>query len=343
MSKQSARVKAAMKAATMAAMVVAAATAMGCAATRATAPEGTTLASLVPGAEPAPHACVASAPPAVIASRASIPEGLAGTRMGHDRLALAFNVSPREERVVELDSSAHTTRQWTNAADVVIDPVARTIVPSGSDVAWTGNDAAQKPRTIWHVDGGADAALELDAVATDAGYTVAVRRGEAMWVGAVDASGVALAPLAPIVGAHAVGTPSIASSGGAVLVVWEAKDNGHNAVRAVRFVPGSSDAPRVLVGTSSDDAVWPTVAGLGDGRFLLTYYAGDTEKRDLFAQTLDSNGALVGAPSVLSSASLAPLEPARIVVGADGRAVVAFFAMTGDGDLVAATPVACGE
>jgi len=105
---------------------------------------------------------------------------------------------------------------------------------------------------------------------------------------------------------------------------------------------GASEAPKQLAlpeGGLGVQAMSPSLAGLGAGRFVMAWSEG-TPSHQVRAQTLGADGTPAGAPLLLSAAGINAGQP-QIAVGNDARGVVAFLAAKGKGYEVHATPVIC--
>lgn len=179
------------------------------------------------------------------------------------------------------------------------------------------------------------------------GIAVALRRGNAVYVGAAKGDAV-LAPegsLARIAGLGQVGSPSITTSGDSIIVAWSDRASAQEPwqVRWTKLSAGGSpDAPKQLTlpeGGLGTQAMSPSVAGLGGGRFVIAWSEG-TPTHQVRAITLNADGSSSGAAMALSAAGVNAGQP-QVAIGADGRGVVAFLAAKGKAYEVHATPVAC--
>jgi hypothetical protein len=179
------------------------------------------------------------------------------------------------------------------------------------------------------------------------GIAVAFRRGNAIYVGAAKGDAVLTAEgaLSRIAGLGQVGSPSITTSGDSIIVAWSDRATAQDPwqVRWTKLtVGGAPDAPKQLAlpeGGLGAQAMSPSVAGLGAGRFVVAWSEG-TPTHQVRAVTLKADGSASGAPMALSAAGVNAGQP-QIAVGPDGRGVVAFLASKGKGYELHATPVAC--
>jgi hypothetical protein len=83
----------------------------------------------------------------------------------------------------------------------------------------------------------------------------------------------------------------------------------------------------------------PSLAGLGAGRFVMTWSEG-TPGHQVRAVSLGADGAPSGAAIALSASGINAGQP-QIAVGMDGRGVVAFLAAKGKAFELQATPITC--
>jgi hypothetical protein len=179
------------------------------------------------------------------------------------------------------------------------------------------------------------------------GIALAFRRGNAIYVGAAKGDSVLTAEggLSRIPGLGQVGSPSIATSGDSIIVAWSDRATAQDPwqVRWTKLtVGGAPDAPKQLAlpeGGLGTQAMSPSVAGLGAGRFVVAWSEG-TPTHQVRAVTLKADGSASGAAMALSAAGVNAGQP-QIAVGADGRGVVAFLASKGKAYELHATPVAC--
>ena len=179
------------------------------------------------------------------------------------------------------------------------------------------------------------------------GIALAFRRGNAIYVGAAKGDAVLTAEgaLSKIPGLGQVGSPSITTSGDSIIVAWSDRATAQEPwqVRWTKLtVGGTPEAPKQLAlpeGGLGTQAMSPSVAGLGAGRFVVAWSEG-TPTHQVRAVTLKADGTASGAPMALSAAGVNAGQP-QVAVGPDGRGVVAFLASKGKGYELHATPVAC--
>lgn len=179
------------------------------------------------------------------------------------------------------------------------------------------------------------------------GIALAFRRGNAIYVGAAKGDAVLTAEgaLSRIPGLGQVGSPSITTSGDGIIVAWSDRATAQDPwqVRWTKLtVGGAPDAPKQLAlpeGGLGTQAMSPSVAGLGAGRFVVAWSEG-TPTHQVRAITLKADGSASGAPMALSAAGVNAGQP-QVAVGADGRGVVAFLASKGKAYELHATPIAC--
>lgn len=179
------------------------------------------------------------------------------------------------------------------------------------------------------------------------GIAFAFRRGNAVYVGAAkgDAALTAEGPLSRIAGLGQVGSPSITTSGDAIIVAWSDRASAQEPwqVRWTKLsIGGAPDAPKQLAlpeGGLGVQAMSPSVAGLGGGKFVIAWSEG-TPTHQVRAVTLKADGSASGSAMALSAAGVNAGQP-QVAVGSDGKGVVAFLAAKGKAYELHATPVAC--
>lgn len=201
---------------------------------------------------------------------------------------------------------------------------------------------------LFAIDGeGAVDAIRAVPLGATKGIAVAFRRGNTVHVGAAKGEAV-LTPegsLTAIAGLGQVGSPAITTSGDTIIVAWSDRATAQDPwqVRWTKLsIGGTPEPPQQLSlpeGGHGVQAMSPTVAGLGGGRFAIAWSEG-TPSHQVRAMTLNADGSPSGAAMVLSAAGVNAGQP-QIAVGADGRGVVAFLALKGKAYEVHATPVAC--
>jgi hypothetical protein len=336
---------------------------------------------------PAPAAACALAGAAhVVAPRAIVQSGVEVQQVG-SRIALGFATAAREGIAVAVDPAtlAATQTVRVKAGDTIrrVVPIAagkglgasadvdrhhdhllgrRTISGEpafdlgldGAELAWAPH---QKDRTtaLWPLEGaGAVEALRATPLEIDRkeGYAIAFRRGASIYAGAVtgDRALTAKGPLVKVAGLGGqVGSPSVAASGGAILVAWADRASGNEpwSIRWMRFAPGDGSADtKVYVPAErglGGHAMAPAIVAAGKGRFLLVWTEGPVSNHQVRAQTLTAAGAPIGAPMTISAEGVNAGQ-AQVVVTPEGRGVVAYLAASGAGGKlyeVLATPVVC--
>jgi hypothetical protein len=194
---------------------------------------------------------------------------------------------------------------------------------------------------------GAVEALRAVPLGNAKGIALAFRRGNAIYVGTAkgEAALAAEGSLGKLAGLGQVGSPTLATSGDAILVAWSDRATAQEPWQ-VRFAKltagGAPDAPRALAlpeGGPGTQAMSPSVAGLGAGRFAMTWSEG-TPGHQVRAVSLGVDGAASGAAIALSAVGVNAGQP-QIAIGTDGRGVVAFLAAKGKAFELQATPITC--
>jgi hypothetical protein len=198
-------------------------------------------------------------------------------------------------------------------------------------------------------DGVVDAIRAVPLASASArGIAYTFRRGNAVYVGVAKGDAVLTAEgaLSRIAGLGQVGSPAIATSGDTIIVAWSDRATAADPwqVRWTKLAPGGApDSPKQLAlpeGGLGTQAMSPSVAGLGAGRFVMSWSEG-TPTHQVRAVTLNADGSASGAPMSLSAAGVNAGQP-QVAIGSDGRGVVGFLAAKGKAYEIHATPVACG-
>lgn len=181
------------------------------------------------------------------------------------------------------------------------------------------------------------------------GVAVAYRRAGAVYVGMAkgDAVYVPAAPTVRIAGlGPQVGSPAIGASGDSVVVAWADRAAATDPwmVRWAKVdASGTASAPKELAlpdGGLGTQAMSPSVAGLGNGRFLVAWTEGPVSNHQVRALTINAEGAPSGGALSVSAAGLNAGQP-QVAVGADGRGVIAFLAKGKAFYEIHATPLMC--
>ena len=236
--------------------------------------------------------------------------------------------------------------------------VGRRIVGAGSLI-----DVGQAESAIVWAPHGRDSFAKLFGLDSDApiealraiplegrkGIALAFRRGNVIHVGAAKGDSV-LEPegeLAKITGLGSkVGDPAIAVSGDVVLVAWADRATPQDdwQVRWTRMKIGSAAAEAqtfaIPDGGPGGNAMSPSVASLGGGRFLLAWTEGPVSGHQVRAIAAGADGTPAGSAVSISAAGVNAGQPAA-VVAADGRGAVAFLVVKGKALEVHATPISC--
>jgi len=197
-------------------------------------------------------------------------------------------------------------------------------------------------------DGATTDALRGISLGSGKGIAVAFRHGNAIHVGIARGDAV-LQPegsVARIAGSGQVGSPSLATSGEAILLAFADRGSAADAwqVRWTKVTTGGvAEAAKsfaVPEGGLGAQAMSPSLAGLGGGRFLLTWTEGAVANHQVRAVTMNAEGAVSGAPLSVSAAGVNAGQ-SQVAVGPDGRGVIGFLAKAKAGFEVHATPVTC--
>jgi hypothetical protein len=234
---------------------------------------------------------------------------------------------------------------------------SRRFVPTANpvDVGIADNQIVWAPHgkdsfaTLFALDGDAAVeALRVIPLPSGKGIALAFRRGSQVFVGVATGDAVlnAEGELSRIASLGQAGSPTLAASGDSVVVAWAdraTKDDAWGIRWTKRSISGAVNEPRALAlpeGGLGAPAMAPSVAGLGRGKFLLTWMEGPTAGHQVRALTFNADGAPSGTPLAISASGVNAGQP-QAVVGVDGRGIVAFLAAKGKYNELMATPILC--
>ncbi|WP_394827378.1 hypothetical protein [Pendulispora albinea] len=222
-------------------------------------------------------------------------------------------------------------------------------------LVWAHRDSL-KTNALWALDG--DSPVEALRAAplepAESGYAIAFRRGGAIWTGVLarasgDKGYLARGELLEIRGLGSqVGSPSIAVSGHAQMIVWADRASSDEAwsLRYRRMdtnlgqVPEPAKIFEVPSGGLGAPYMSPAVTSLGGGRFLVVWTEGPVSGHQVRAQTIGADGRPQGAPLTISAEG-ANAGQGQAAVLADGRGAVAYLVGTNGGFELVATSVVC--
>ena len=214
-------------------------------------------------------------------------------------------------------------------------------------LVWAAHDQNSWAK-LFAVDGdGAIDAIRAVPLGGTKGIAVAFRRGNAIYVGAAKGDS-ALTPegsLARIAGLGQVGSPAITTSGDNIIVAWSDRASAQDSwqIRWTKLKVGGDAAPASQLaipdGGLGVQAMSPSLAGIGGGRFVITWSEG-TPTHQVRAITLGEGGSPSGSAIALSAAGVNAGQP-QVAIGPDGRGVIAFLALKGKAYEIHATPITC--
>jgi hypothetical protein len=276
--------------------------------------------------------------PASVGTTASVKRALGGDVrrvtpiLERGKLALAVGVDRKGDKLAGRRAAGTT-------------PVVDLGVVDGA-LAWAPRDQSSGTRLFALEGEGTVDAIRAVPLASERGLALAFRRGNAVYLGVAKGEA-ALAPdgtLTSIAGLGQVGSPSLATSGDALVVAWSDRAMAQEPwqIRWTKITRGVAEAPRPLAlppGGPGVQAMSPSVAGLGGGRFLLAWSEG-TPTHQVRALTVGADGVPKGSVLALSPPGVNAGQP-QAAIGPDGRGVVAFLVARGKAYEVQATPVLC--
>lgn len=182
------------------------------------------------------------------------------------------------------------------------------------------------------------------AARSDGGAVIALRQSSALWLGMLDAK---LTPNGPLIAlarpSARLGMPSVAPSNQGAAVAWaERSVGGHEwMIMVASFGEHGEHGGQAPTSKPIGAGMSPSLAMLPDGELLLAYAVGAPGSHRVVVRRLGRDLEPRGEPVFVSPAELNAGQPSA-AVGADGGALVAFFAAgLGHPPRVLATPLAC--
>jgi hypothetical protein len=328
--------------------------------------------------EPALADCRAAGSSTRVAPRAVVGTALEASAL-ETGIALGFAAAARDAVAASLDPSTLTATKTAHAkvsggdarrvtpvlAHGKVTPVAdvdrkgdklgsRRVVPlsnlidigsADGGLVWTahGRDSFSKLFTL--DDSSRVEALRAAKLA--GGFALAFRQGNAVYAGMVkgEDSFEPQGGLSKLSSSGQVGSPAIAASGDQALVAWadRADSSSDWKIHLARIKAGGADAPIAFAlppGGLGGQAMSPSLASLGGGRFLLAWTEGMVSNHQVRAITIGSDGKPSGDPIAISATGINAGQPAAVVT-ADGHGAVAFLAAKGKTFEVHAAPLSC--
>jgi len=212
---------------------------------------------------------------------------------------------------------------------------------SGGEVAWaacTGGPA----HSLWTLPGSAAQELQGAPLGEGRGFAIVLRQDQSIWFGKLDGNMNPDGRLSKLAERPSIRWPALATSDGEVHVVWgEKKEPDASWSLGGASVDREGMARSFLLPQQEGigDSMFPTLAPIDGGHFLLAWTKGTTQANEVRAATLDSRGAPLGSPVTVSSGRDGGWG--RPAVTSDGRGAVAFLTPTDTGFAVATTPMSC--
>lgn len=191
-------------------------------------------------------------------------------------------------------------------------------------------------------------ALRAVALSDRKGIAIAFRRGNAIHIGSAKGDGnlEADGELSKIAGLGQVGSPAIAVSGDRIIAAWADRATAQDEwkVRWAKLkIGGTTDEATPFAipeGGLGGQAMSPSIAPLGGGKFLLAWTEGPVSNHQVRALTIGADGSPSGSPLAISASGVNAGQPAAAVTS-DGRGAVAFLTAKGKAYEVHATPITC--
>jgi hypothetical protein len=326
----------------------------------------------------APGSCALNGAPRVLARRALVRGGVEGTTFD-DRIAFAALTSTKSGAAIELDARTlavkgnakvvasnailHVVPELDGDAplDVEVDTTAlRTLPDAEGESAFGARDgfAVWGPRDgdgmvrLWKLPW--PAVVEAPRVAslgTSGERLVVFRRTGAIWIGSFR-GGQTTSEVERLSTAAYAGTPSLDARGDEAVVAWaERGPSGPWGIRWARWAPrtrneaknesgGETHALALPPGGPGDRAMAPSVAALGEGRFLLAWTEAGHGKNQVRAQVIDAQDHPSGEPILVSAPDAVAGQEAIALTDSGAGAIAYLVARRGSFEL-RASPIDC--
>lgn len=308
-----------------------------------------------------------------LSPKAIVGAGVEAVALGRG-VGVGFATGPKEGVALELDAQSLAVLATAKARGTDIKRVTpiwdRTRLAAAADVDRAG-DALAGTRTVAAANpfkigvragqiswaprsGGAATALwpydgdTLDAVRVvpdGAGFVVAFRKSGMIFHGLI---GNGMKPLGGLQETRGlgpqVGSPAIATSGGALLLMWADRATPEQSwgIRMRRAAPSAAlGAPEAFAPQGGPGApfIAPSVASLGGGRFFVVWTEGAGQSHQVRGLVVDENGQQ-GAPFAISPSGMNAGQ-AQVAFSSEGRGVAAFLASGARGFELAAIALTC--
>ncbi len=295
------------------------------------APPSAAPATTVAAPARAPGSCASNGPRRVLARRALVRGGVEGTAFD-DRIAFAALTSTKSGAAIELDARTlaikgsakvvasdailHVVPELDADAplDVEVDTTAlRTLTDAEGESAFgaRGGFAVWGPRDgdgmvrLWKLPW--PAVVEAPRVAslgTSGERVVVYRTAGAIWIGSFR-GGQTTSEVERLSTTAYAGAPSLDARGDEAVVAWaERGPSDPWGIRWARWASGTKTETRALAlppGGPGDRAMAPSVAALGDGRFLLAWTEAGHGRNQVRAQVIDAQDHPSGEPIAVSA------------------------------------------
>jgi hypothetical protein len=304
------------------------------------------------GGAPSVGACLVTGPSRTIAPNARL---LPAIDVASATNKLVVRVATKRDEAVEmsLDPASGEATPVTTGADTCASSLKNAKTVAGDHpfaigiadgkLAWSSCGGAGV-QALWDLPGPGLKDLQVVTLGEQAGFAIAFRKENAVWLGRLDSDKKPLGSLTKVAERAQLRWPTLAESGGSVMLAWAEQDAGSEtwSLSAASFAKsGTATAVRIALpsGGIGGDAMQPSLAGLDGGRFLLAWTEGTAWAHQIRAVTLDANGAPGGQAVRVSDSD--GVGWARLAVTPDGHGAVLFMTSKDDGFAAVATPIAC--
>jgi len=218
-------------------------------------------------------------------------------------------------------------------------------------LVWASHNS-DKTTALWSLAGDApvEALRAVPLEGSEHGYALTFRRDGAIWTGVIAGTDKSLATRGDLSESKGlgpqVGSPSIATSGDVVFVLWADRASADEpwGLRYQRWRTHEAPEPArtfsAPTGGLGAPYMSPSVTALGGGRFLVVWTEGPVSSHQVRALTLDADGQAQG-PAFTVSSDAANAGQGQAAVMADGRGAVAYLVADGRGFELMATSVSC--
>lgn len=302
-----------------------------------------------------PGTCAVDGAPKLLSRHALVRGGVEGMELD-DRVAFAALSSTKSGTAFELDARtldvkstakvvssdplSHVVPELTDGAPIEAETDARglrTFADAEGDAAFGARDgfAVWGPRDgdgmvrLWRLPWPQTIdASRVISLGSSGERAVVFRRAGAIWIGSFRA-GQTTSALAKLSTSRYAGSPTLDAQGDEAVVAWaEREERTPWGIRWARWTsqagPGAVHPLELPPGGPGDRAMAPSVAALGDGRFLLAWTEAGSGRNQVRAEVIDATDHVTGEPLAVSPGDLVAGQ-GTIALTDSGRGAIAYL------------------